>query len=180
MKQNYSKILEYISQKGRTNVFIIIGFVGIALIVLSDLPKNKSVKTTQDSTSLTEYKYRIENELSDLLQEINGVGKVKVMLTLQSGTENIYAQQQKTQSNSQVNAEANSENSQTSFENQFVIIDNSGTDQPLIEKTLQPTIQGVVVVCSGADDITVVTAVTNAVAAVLDVPTHKIFVTKMR
>ena len=180
MKRNYSKLLEYISQKGKTNIFVMIGMLGIALIVISDLPKSKSHNSTQDAVSLSEYKYQVESELSALLQEINGVGKVKVMVTLQSGAENVYAQQQKTQSNTQVNADANSENSQTSYENRFVIIENAGTDQPLIEKTIQPAIQGVVVVCSGADDITVVTAVTNAVAAVLDVPTHKIFVTKMR
>ena len=38
----------------------------------------------------------MEDEITALLKEIDGVGDVKVMITLESGEENIYAQQEKT------------------------------------------------------------------------------------
>ena len=50
----------------------------------------------------------------------------------------------------------------------------------LIEKTMQPVISGVAVACTGADDVSVVSAVTNSVSVVLDVPTHKIYVAKIK
>ncbi len=78
------------------------------------------------------------------------------------------------------NENRNQESSKNTFENQVVIVNNSGNNAALVEKVLQPTIQGVAVVCSGADDISVVSAVTNSVSVVLNVPTHKICVTKMR
>ena len=72
------------------------------------------------------------------------------------------------------------ETSQSEFENEIVIISQSGANTALVEKTVQPIVQGVAVVCSGADDVKVVSNVTNTVSVVLGVATHKIFVTKMR
>ncbi len=182
MKTDFSKIKGKLTQKGRTNLFLIIGILGIIMISVGDMPKVKQTVKSDKIQSLTEYKCMLEKEVEMFLKEIDGTGDVKVMISLESGEENIYAQQEKTQSSKQGNEKISnqSENIQTNYENQYVIIDEGGADAALIEKTIQPTIKGVAVVCSGADDIYVVTAITDTLAAVLDVPTHKICVTKMR
>lgn len=182
MKADFSKIAEIITQKGKINYFLILGLIGIMLIAVGDFDKTDKAKHAQESISLYEYKTMLEKETTDFLKEIEGVGEVKVMLSFESGAETVYVQQEKSTANSQNNSRENEQvqNNQSSYENEYVIIDSSGDDKALIEKTLQPVVKGVAVVCSGADNISVVTAVTNSVAAVLDVPTHKIYVTKMR
>ncbi len=183
MKIDVMKIIEKISQKGKQNIFIVIGIVGIFLILISemDFSSNKGNKSTEHY-SINEYKVQTEKEITSLLKEINGVGNVKVMITLESGEENIYAQKEKNVNDykNDKNQDRNQEVSKNTFENEVVIVNNSGNNSALVEKVLQPTIQGVAVVCSGADDVSVVSAVTNSVSVVLNVPTHKICVTKMR
>ena len=124
----------------------------------------------------------MENEVTALLKEINGVGDVKVMITLQSGEENVYAEQEKKSEDTQINQTSSNvqESAQSSYENEIVIVKEQNDNKPLIEKTLLPEIQGVAVVCSGGDDILVISAVTNSVSVVLNVPTNRIFVTKMK
>lgn len=183
MKIDVMKIIEKISQKGKQNIFILVGIVGIFLILISEMDFSSSKENkASEPYSNREYKLQTEKEITALLKEINGVGDVKVMITLESGEENIYAQKEKNINDYQndKNENRNQEVSKNTFENEVVIVNNSGNNAALVEKVLQPTIQGVAVVCSGADDISVVSAVTNSVSVVLNVPTHKICVTKMR
>lgn len=182
MKIDYTKLLEKISAKGKYNVFVAIGVVGILLIMFSDFNFSPDAAEKKTEISLKEYRQELEKEITGLLMEIDGVGDVKVMVTLETGLENIYVQQQRTTSDTQTNQEneAVKQSEQSTFENEVVIVSGQNGDEPLIEKIIQPAVQGVAVVCSGADDITVVSAVTNSVAVVLNIPTNRICVTKMR
>ena len=183
MKTDFSKIAEYISKTGKNSTFVILGIIGIFLIFISDYDfYDNSEKSIDKQVSMQEYKLQTEKEITALLREIEGVGDVKVMITLESSAENVYVQQEKTakDTHKQQNENTSQESSKDTFENEIVIVEASGSDTALIERTIQPTVQGVAVVCSGADDIKVVSAVTNSVSVVLNVPTHKICVTKMR
>ena len=183
MKFEYSKILDLMSKKGREKLFLLLGVIGVFLLIVGDINITQEKNELKaENISLQQHKRQTEEELTALLKEIDGVGDVKVMITLESGEENIYAQQEKTEEDIQKQSKDNSsqETIQTTFENEIVIISQSGSNTALVEKTVQPVVQGVAVVCSGADDIKVVSDVTNTVSVVLGVSTHKIFVTKMR
>ena len=182
MKTDFSKIIGKITQKGGSNYYLILGMIGIIMLCVGNLGTDKEISKPNDKTSLQTYKYQLENELEVFLENIDGVGDVKVMVSFESGEENIYAQQEKSdnQTNTNSDEKKQSENSHNTTENEYIIIKNSGGESALIEKTLQPVIQGVAVVCEGADDIVVIAAVTNSISAVLNVPSHKICVTKMR
>ena len=182
MKIDKVKIMDKLSATGRQNLFVAVGILGILLIFVSDLFSSPKQAESKNSFDLQQYKQQTEEELTDLLKEIYGVGEVKVMITLESGRENIYVQQEKTSADAQTNEKdgAVQTNEKNTYENQFVLTGGAGNNSPIIEKTKQPTIQGVAVVCSGADDVSVVSAVTNSVSVVLNVPTHKICVTKKR
>lgn len=183
MKPDFTKITEYISQKGKTNIFFAAGIIGIFLIFLGDIDFAEKEKiSVSENISLQQYKYDTEKELTSLLEEIEGVGEVKVMITLESGVENIYVQQEKTANDvrSHQTEGTKQEDTKTTFENEVVVLDKADGNSALVEKTMQSVVQGVAVVCSGADDIKVVSAVTNSVSVVLNVPTHKICVTKKR
>ena len=65
-------------------------------------------------------------------------------------------------------------------ENEIVMTEETGAKYPVVEKTLRPVVQGVVVVCQGAGDITVVSNITNAVSVVLNIPSNRVCVIKMQ
>ena len=91
------KIKNSIFEKLKKNpkIIVILGLLGIALIFLSGFSQNKT-KTTEVSSALTasDYSESIEKKLSEQISEVVG-GKVKVMVTLETGVEYIYASEAK-------------------------------------------------------------------------------------
>lgn len=180
MKIDFSEYIEKFTGKGKIYYYILVGILGVILIISGDNSDLKTENSTYTTSFLQEYKDKTEKELTDFLKNINGVGEVNVVISIESGHENIYAQKEKYINNIKKEYEADDYVNNSTYENEYIIIKNSGEEQALIEKTMQPEIRGVAVSCSGADDVSVVVAVTNTVSVVLDVPTHKICVTKMR
>ena len=176
-----SKLTESIKkmfEKFGFNIFIILGLLGVMLIFLSETD-TKKVDDNKSSYKVEDYEKQMETELENILSEVNGAGQVKVMLTIESGQENIYACQEKTSQDEQSTAgEKNGRRS--TYENEVVMVTTGSEKQALVEKTMQPAVQGVVVVCQGADNIKVTSDITNAVSVVLNIPSNRICVIKMK
>ena len=178
-----SRIFKFIQEKMNWNFFIILGMAGVLLIAAGELfPKSEKVKSDNAVTSSADYCKSLEDSLTQLLSSVKGAGKVKVMITLEAGEEMVYVQQEKTTDDVQTVQSDNAlqENTKSTYENQFVMVTDGSNKSALIEKTIQPTIQGVVVVCEGADDISVVSDITNAVAVALSVKSNRICVIQMQ
>lgn len=174
------KWLKKIMEKAGSGFFVMLGLVGVFLIFMSEMDFGE--KPVKNKASREEYRLQLEENLSELLSTVEGAGKVNIMVTLESGEENVYAWQEKTSRDEQtVSADLSEQVSQrTSYENEIVMVGENGSKQALVEKTLQPSVQGVVVVCQGADDIKVVSNITNAVSVALNVPSNRICVIKMQ
>ena len=160
------------------NIFILSGLLGVALIFISDFDKPKTKEITE-TNSIEDFRENMEVQLETLISNVNGAGEVKVMLTLEAGKENIYALQEKKTEDEQLSG-SDKTNQRSTYENEVVMVTAGAEKQALIEKTLQPEVQGVVIVCQGADDIKVVSDITNAVSVVLNVPSNRICVIKMK
>ena len=182
MKLDYTKLLSKLSEKGRYSFFAAVGIVGILLIMISELEFPTAEPVNDCAVGTETYCRNLEKQVTELLKEIDGVGQAKVMITLESGQENIYVQQQRSSEDMQSdNSDKDGYSTrQSTFENEIVVISGQNGDEALVEKTITPSVQGVAVVCSGADDISVVGAVTNTVSVVFGIPTNRIYVTKMR
>ena len=124
-----------------------------------------SAETPQESFSLAE----IQQEMEELLHHIEGVGQIKVMLTLKSGS-TLQLAENKTSS------QRDAENKQ---DLEIVKLNRgSGTQDVVITEQIYPTYQGAVIVCQGANDPTVCLAVTEAVAVLTGLSSEKISVVK--
>ena len=172
--------IQLILVKNRINIILIMGAMGILLLSAEDLlPKDKKVISEEFTAS--QYQQEMEAQLESLLSMVNGAGKVKVMITLEGGKENIYAWQEKKSVDEKSNT-ASADDSFTkreTYENEIVMVTNGSEKTALIEKTMEPVVQGVVVVCQGADDIKVISDITNAVSVALNVTSNRICVIKM-
>ncbi|MEG0178455.1 MAG: hypothetical protein RR573_07810 [Oscillospiraceae bacterium] len=177
-------IIEKIFGKDKSlysKIIFAVGIIGILLIFISSvLPmKSKNTKDKGDEyISESEYISVTEAKLTEMLAKMHGVGSVKVMITLESDGDYIYAQNERSDNEKQ---DANNENQSEkhSYESEHIILDNGNDKKALVETHLAPEVKGVAVICTGGGDITVISKVTEMISALLNVSTNRICVTKM-
>ena len=120
--------------------------------------------------SLTaEQQEELERKLEQALAQIDGVGEVRVVLTLQSGPRRILAQDsQSTVDEGRTEAEVTN----------VVISASSGVEGTVTLQQLSPQFQGALVVCSGGGEPTVQLRLVEAVSALTGLGADKISVCK--
>ncbi|MBC5579932.1 stage III sporulation protein AG [Anaerofilum sp. BX8] len=167
-------------KKKRTSALFLLGLAGILLIFLSDLAGQKTKAPAEaEGENLELYVQKLEERLLDTVKVVQGVGKVKVMLTLEGGAETVYAFTEKSSKTQTVSDSGANSSQQSSYENEFVLVDAGSGRQALVETAREPEIKGVAIVCEGGDDVAVVKRITDVVSVVLGIPTNRICVTKM-
>ncbi|BCN30397.1 stage III sporulation protein AG [Anaeromicropila herbilytica] len=180
---------------------VILLLCGIFLIVLTipDIfPKqSKKSSTSVDYKSSTQklsatsvksndyidlYTSRLENELTTMLKKVNGIGQVEVMITAKSSKELVALKNEpySQESVNETDGDGGSRiSSNTSKENETVLVNQDGDSVPFIVKELEPQLEGVLVIAEGGDNPNVISEIIEAVEVLFDVPTHKIKVMKM-
>lgn len=154
-------------------IAFIIGISIILIIYLFDVFSSKPTKKIDNSTNLQteEYKEELEKQLTESLKNIGGVGKVKVMITLESNREVVYENQKEYEKSLGENDEKYSEKKST------VIIDSGEADNGLIKRINEPEIRGVLVVCDGGGNAGVKAKVTEAVEKLFKISSARVCVT---
>ena len=171
---------EIFKKENILKVTVIAGLAGIVLIFCSDFFGGREKEDTfaevseSETYTVEEYRQGLCEELGNMLASIEGVGKTKIMLTIDGTVRNIYAtdndiQQRETSSDKQSNEKQSC----------IVIRQNDGSEKALTIGQLMPKIKGVLVVCEGGDKEEVCIKVTEAVSAALDVTKSHICVSKL-
>lgn len=180
-----SKFIEIISKRDSKKLIIIFGFLGIFLISLSNIFKpgcDSPVKPAQTKVNSEEYVSRLEQNLESIVSSIKGAGTAKVLVTLENGTETVYATEEKKNkaaSEDKSGGETTRRKESDDCEKKYITIkDSEGTEHALAVTEIQPRIKGVIVVCQGADDPLVQQRVLNAVTTALSVPSNRVCITR--
>lgn len=124
-------------------------------------PSNRQSEETED----------LQQKLSNLLSQMAGAGRVKVLLTEATGEQIFYQEDRDTSAGGQ---------SQTTRTDTVIVTDGTHTQEGLIRQVNPPTYLGAVVLCQGADQPSVRLAITEAVANATGLGYHKITVLKMK
>lgn len=163
------KLAEFIKSNSKIRILIIIAFVGILLIMLSEfIPTN--TKVTQVNDNLKEsYVDSLEKETERLISSIYGAGKCKVMITIKSTNETVYAQ----------NSEISSNSGNYSRKYEYVFYDGNNGDEPVLIKEYMPQIQGVAIVCEGANNPDVAESIISAISSLFNLSSSKISISKL-
>lgn len=140
--------------------------LGIFLMTFDRLPiTGKQNKNDADSYySVSFYTENLEKRIKELCRSCDGAGDVHVLLTLDSGSEYVYA--------SDVEQKKDGENGSVTRE--YLIVSASGGDEPVKVTEIYPRIRGVAVVCSGGDRSDVREKITSLLSAALGIPTNRI------
>lgn len=194
IKKSSLKKLLFSSEQSdtRLKLIVVIGLAAIAVIFLSDYVGgqtqsasaqiNAAAPLHYSTTGYEEYTAQLETRLTELISSVEGAGQAKVMITLECGTEYVYASQQKTTSAMSENTDAggrSSRDQKQSGEESLILIDGDRGEEPLILKEITPTVAGVVVVCSGADNPQVRERIVNVVTTALGTGSNRVCVTLM-
>ena len=175
--------------KGKhSRTLLFVGIAGMALIFLSTVIQtggsnkpNPSVGAGQLTSQ--EYVAQLEDRLTGIVGSIEGVGRCQVMVTAESGVEDVYAveeTQNVNRTNSYNGDEVARETQQENTEQKYIVVDaGNGKKEALVKTERQPAIQGVVIVCEGAGSMVVQERVTQVVTTALGIPYNKVCVTKL-
>ena len=181
MKERILRIIEKLTPERRRTLIVALGIVGLLLIFLSSfLPTTEQSEQSRAeppaSTSEVDYRRELEDELREMISSIEGAGDVRVMITMDSTAEDVYAVD-KTESETKRSGESESD-VQRSEENEYVIIKGKdGSEQTVVKKQKMPEIRGVLVVCTGGASAVTREKVTAAVAVALGISQSRVMVT---
>ena len=168
MKPELSELRKWLQtllkKQNRARLALVLGCIAMALILLSELFPAKAPAAPQAvSPEEGTYKTQLEQQLTELIEQVQGAGKTTVMLTLECGEETVYA--------------LDTLSGQTQTQQTHVLLD----DGTALEQTVYlPTICGVAVVCEGGGDVRVASRITELVGALLDVPSNRVCVEQRR
>ena len=162
------------SSKG-IRVIVLLGLSGMALILFSGMMPDRS-STEQNGNGNSQiaamqadaYRAELETRLTALLRQMEGVGAVQVMVTLDGSAEQIYAEE--------VRISRGDHNEQKQSE--YVIMRTGGDESALLSRTAYPAVQGAAILCAGGGHAAVRERVTKAAAALLGIPVSRVFVGK--
>ena len=113
----------------------------------------------------------LQEQLSALLSQMEGAGKVQVLLTLATGEKTLY------QTNEDSTTASQSETKRTDT---VIINDCNRNEAGLVRQVDPPTYLGAVVLCQGAENSAVRLAITEAVSNATGLGYHKITILKMK
>ena len=168
---------------------ILIAIAGIVLLLanfsewknaISEKTEKKEEKTVQTDQN-DAYVSALENKLVHILENVDGVGKAEVMITLKSSKESVLNKDlsEEKQTEEERSGETQKVNKNQKKQEETILSDSSGNSAPYVIKELEPEISGIVISCEGAGNKVVEASVLEAVQVLFGVSANHIKVLKM-
>lgn len=180
------KILDKLSFKGLLQnkktvpIIVAVGIIGILIIFIGDIaPKTKAEDTPTASSCDQDYVNSLKADIKTIVSSITGEEDTEVVVTLESGTEYVYATEKNVDTgvkeNKQLDGNYNNETSDKTEES-YIIINNGTMEQPLVVSTISPKIRGVSIVCASAFSSDVCDEIKNSISTLCNISEKKISV----
>lgn len=117
---------------------------------------------------------QVQREMETILSEIDGAGRLHLMLTVASGTKRELAEDSTLRYSGTRTSPTEYERTQETL----TVARGSGTQEVVVTRSVYPDYIGALVVCEGADSAAVRLAVTQAVATLTGLSSERIAVVK--
>ena len=169
-----AKAAEYIRRLADKYKYILLpGVLGLLLMLWPTAKETPDPETPEELTLRVDLS-DLESRLAQALEQIQGVGKVQVILTVKSGYETVYLY------NQDRTYTENGDHYTDAVKSTLVQQGSGSSAQPIVSKILNPVFQGALVVCQGADRAGVQLQVTEAVRALTGLSANNIVISKMK
>ncbi len=150
-------------------------------------PKTKQISSKEDEViaetpEKDAYIDLVEHKLEKTIGEMEGAGKVVVMVTLKNNGEKILDKNQPYESQIEKSREEGKESEHNNIKSsqETVLVNQQGDTEPIVIQEKFPAIEGVVVVCEGGDDAALEFRIKEAVSALFSIDSHKVVVCKLQ
>ena len=168
IKHFFEKLKSVFTSDKKLAVLCAVGVLGVVLLIISEfIPSGEKKTEKKESVTAAQsqetYAEDIEKRLTEIVSSIDGAGKTRVMVTLESGAEQVYAKNEKIKSDTSGGTALEKEN--FSDEKEYVLIETDGNEGGMIIKLIQPKIRGVAVVCEGGGSDAVRQEITQEIIA---------------
>lgn len=149
---------------------IIVLIIGFSLILIPDFsPEDDTQESIAVQPSISEHS--VNEELATILSQIDGAGKVSVMLTVRYGSETIYqTDEDRTETDNSLSVQIDT----------VIITDSDRNESALITQINPPQYLGAIIICQGADNASVRLSIVDAVSKITGLGADKISVLKMK
>lgn len=144
--------------------------------------KQLAMTDNSSSTSIKDSE-NLEQKLESILSQIQGVGEVQVFINYSESSETVamYNENTKTSTTEETDTSGGTRKVEsTDSQKELVYQEENGEKAPIIQKTVQPKIEGAIITAKGASNATVKTNIVQAVEAATGLATHKIQVFEMK
>lgn len=167
-------------------IMIVLIIIGIILVVLAIPTEKKETEEEEQNVSVSEeeqglerdrYEEQLEERLEEILFQMEGVGRVEVMITLEASAREVVEKDISTQQG--VVQQENTDENTVSKEETTVYSDTDVGNIPYVVQEIYPEVEGVLVVAEGGDDSYVNLAIVDAIQALFGIDVHKIKIVKM-
>lgn len=154
--------------------------------VTLDLLKDRNSDSVMDEIGVSdtdqEYAVHLEKELESLLATMDGVGEVKVMITLEDKGETLVEKDHITrqEGTTEVDSAGGSRNTTDISREESTVFSGQGNlEAPFIRQIKYPKVFGVAVSAEGGGDAETARKITKAIQALFGIEPHKIIIVKM-
>lgn len=137
----------------------------------------------KDDPTYNAYTEQLEKRLKSALEQIDGVGKVEVMITLKTSMESVVEREKpnSTTSTEEQDAQGGKRLIQSREEEEKVVFQTeNGSSTPFVVKTYMPEIEGVLVVAQGAGNGVVKKNLSEIAQNLFAIEANKVTVVKMK
>lgn len=181
--EKIKEITDRISEKTRLSkklmLVLVLFAAGLVALLFSELGQSREEKIPQETTTLQkasaqEYVQSLEERITSIISSIDGAGSTRVMITLESGNEDVYLHNYDYGEDVDEDGAGNRE-----VKNEYVVVDNSGEENGIVIRVEEPKIRGVAVVCEGGGNDYVKAQIISTVTALLDISSARVSVAKM-
>jgi len=157
---------------------LLILLVGLILISFPTGGTKEEVSTSAEDQSAFELKAE-EQKLEEILSSIDGVGRVKVALSIKTGSETVFALDEAESVRDESGGDDRVSEKDTTKKPVLASSGSSG-ESPLKVKEKYPEFRGALVVCEGADNAEIRLVITEAVCSLTGITSDHISVIKMK
>lgn len=194
LKKMFSKN-EGNNKKKIENIMVFIVILAITIVAINYIwngdkqsKSSNSIPEAQGKNDVVQVSSEInydenEEKLANILSNIAGVGKVKVLLTYSETSTYvpIYNENLKESNTTETDSAGGSRTvSETDSQKEVIYKeDSNGNQKPVTQSIISPKIEGAIITAQGADNAEVKTSIIQAVEAATGLATHKIQVFKM-
>ena len=184
---------EKVSKKKIENLVFFVVILIITIVIINyvwngNKKSDKAITNTAGrqlanaDTTQTEENNNLEERLENILGKIQGVGTVKVFINYSESSQTVamYNENSKTSTTEETDTSGGTRKvEQTDSDKEIVYQEENGKKTPILQKTLQPKIEGAIITAKGASNVNVKTNIIQAVEAATGLATHKIQVFEM-